>query len=433
MCPVGSVELTPDGTGIFEEVYVHRLPLALAFVAVFLLGSVVAVGAGPTLDEIVSDHETRIDRIEAHLGLVTTTPEPTATNTSVSPTATATATSTSTTPTPTETGDAPVAGQLCPAWVHDQYQVEVDGESYPTWHPAIDPSGCHFGHEHGSNPNKVPGAKKPAFGYGTPDHMHESGFGFKVKALHAENGIQVLATTHFGTAHPEGAVCQRFHWNNWQFVQNGEVVADITFLADFGAARKNDTNQLLNHSCPNPDTGQMMTQEDIARVSYGVRLNPVGTSGPFYYPWRMDTRGVTRVIGFEGAGYTVNTPTVVAACKDMQCNERVMIGGHGAWAMVAFGNGFGVKDVGNNGYFYTNKYGTEKVDANHPEAVRQYVKPGVNISLAKLSDNHSYFPTKSGGGFYGDYIYKQLANGDRDIADHHREAVDPAGVLGDPN
>ena len=38
---------------------------------------------------------------------------------------------------------APVAGQLCPDWMHDSH----------AWHPPVDPaSGCYFGHEHGDAP-----------------------------------------------------------------------------------------------------------------------------------------------------------------------------------------------------------------------------------------------------------------------------------------
>src|SRR5438067_7518874 len=48
----------------------------------------------------------------------------------------------------------PVAGQMCPSWVHDQYvTVGPDGKTYATWHPPVDPQyGCYFGHEHGADP-----------------------------------------------------------------------------------------------------------------------------------------------------------------------------------------------------------------------------------------------------------------------------------------
>src|SRR5437899_3225580 len=49
------------------------------------------------------------------------------------------------------TGPPPVAGQPCPSFLHDSWVTTgPDGNSYPTWHPAIDPRyGCFYGHEHG--------------------------------------------------------------------------------------------------------------------------------------------------------------------------------------------------------------------------------------------------------------------------------------------
>ncbi len=84
----------------------------------------------------------------------------------------------------------PVAGQLCPGWVHEQYTViGPDGHSYPTWHPQVDPAyGCHFGHDHGVDPRtSSANATLPAFGYinavsiaGGHPHPVEPHAGFKV-------------------------------------------------------------------------------------------------------------------------------------------------------------------------------------------------------------------------------------------------------------
>jgi hypothetical protein len=42
----------------------------------------------------------------------------------------------------------------CSKALHDSYSVVgVDGKTYPTWHPPVDPSGCTFGHEHGKDPS----------------------------------------------------------------------------------------------------------------------------------------------------------------------------------------------------------------------------------------------------------------------------------------
>lgn len=61
---------------------------------------------------------------------------------------------------PEETGPSvayglwsPGTSDTCTKAVHDAYSVVgPDGKRYPTWHPAVDPSGCTFGHEHGRDP-----------------------------------------------------------------------------------------------------------------------------------------------------------------------------------------------------------------------------------------------------------------------------------------
>jgi|GEM_PF-5537597 len=41
----------------------------------------------------------------------------------------------------------------CSQEVHDRYWVRgADGKIHPTWHPAVDPSGCSMAHEHGDDP-----------------------------------------------------------------------------------------------------------------------------------------------------------------------------------------------------------------------------------------------------------------------------------------
>lgn len=49
----------------------------------------------------------------------------------------------------------------CSPLIHDRYStLGPDGKLYPTWHPAVDPSGCRFGHDHGPLP-----AREVPFGY----------------------------------------------------------------------------------------------------------------------------------------------------------------------------------------------------------------------------------------------------------------------------
>jgi len=146
-------------------------------------------------------------------GATATTVPPTATTaapTTVPPTATAVPpTATAITP---GSGDA-VAGQPCPAWVHDRYQAQgPDGQWYPTWHPPVDAQyGCYFGHEHGDNPNGSPAlrGRTPLFGYASiAAGMDEPHTGFKVfrwDNIQSSNGPQhngaaVLMVLHQGTS-----------------------------------------------------------------------------------------------------------------------------------------------------------------------------------------------------------------------------------------
>jgi hypothetical protein len=48
----------------------------------------------------------------------------------------------------------PGPNETCTKADHDRYSViGPDHKVYPTWHPAVDPSGCTFGHEHGRDPH----------------------------------------------------------------------------------------------------------------------------------------------------------------------------------------------------------------------------------------------------------------------------------------
>lgn len=90
----------------------------------------------------------------------------------------------------------------CEKTIHDRYSVlGPDGRLYPTWHPGVDPSGCHFGHEHGRDPRGSALAASVGgipFGYasellagtnaGYPREEHHSGH-----RIEWENGVLVRA------------------------------------------------------------------------------------------------------------------------------------------------------------------------------------------------------------------------------------------------
>ena len=191
--------------------------------------------------------------------LPTSTPAFTATAaptfTSVPPTATAappTATSIPPTAIPTTgpgTNPAPVAGQLCPAWVHDRNTtVAPDSLTYPTWHPQVDPEfGCYFDHEHGADPRtSLADPSLPAFGYINAfvhqDHIaHEPHNGFKVfvvnKGTTNDEGRTATVSTrivaHMGTGGP-ARFDNQFHSLEFDLVANDGHYVHVQGMADTG-------------------------------------------------------------------------------------------------------------------------------------------------------------------------------------------------------
>lgn len=93
------------------------------------------------------------------------------------------------TPVPTATPTPAGAGQPCTAAQHDAITATgPDGQSYPTWHPAVDPvTGCVYGHEHGADPRtSLADSSMPAFGYAAAvAGMVEPHQGFKVFVANA--------------------------------------------------------------------------------------------------------------------------------------------------------------------------------------------------------------------------------------------------------
>lgn len=91
---------------------------------------------------------------------------------------------------PKNSSKAAGAPVQCSSALHDSYKTTgPDGRSYPTWHPAVQPTGpeagCVFGHEHGENPLdpnlQVANNTPPAFGYiGSVAGADEPHAGFKV-------------------------------------------------------------------------------------------------------------------------------------------------------------------------------------------------------------------------------------------------------------
>ncbi|RIK46194.1 MAG: hypothetical protein DCC58_04090 [Chloroflexi bacterium] len=144
----------------------------------------------------------------------------------------------------------PVAGQPCPAWVHDRYVARgPDGALYATWHPAVDPLfGCTFGHEHGDNPRGAPAlrGRTVLFGYAsTLAGFNEPHTGFKVFRWDdvrtdqgpSHNGASYLAVLHQGSS-GAGRFTTVFHDIEVHYYQpaDGREV-HVHMLAPFGALK----------------------------------------------------------------------------------------------------------------------------------------------------------------------------------------------------
>jgi hypothetical protein len=144
-------------------------------------------------------------------------------------------------PTSAPGSETPVAGQPCPAWVHDrQTTTGPDGKQYPTWHPPVDPQyGCHFGHEHGDDPRTsvlFQEVGMPPFGYvnAVEGQRKEDHVGNKVYVVNDDTrGGSLLVKLHQGT-HSADAFVNNLHELHYHYRNRDGRRLDIMILAAFG-------------------------------------------------------------------------------------------------------------------------------------------------------------------------------------------------------
>jgi hypothetical protein len=249
---------------------------------------------------------------------------------------------------------------------------------YPGWHPQRDPSGCYFGHDHGSDPSYFSAADEyqPAFGYvNAVVGMSEPPAGFKVFRVVEADGQQWLWTVHMGTS-GYGRVCQSFHSIELAIAdRNGSLLAEIRWIADFGKSETNDNRGSFQPAtCPN------QASDASARGSVGVRQLSVNQVGPYaqqYEPWKPDLRNT--VFGFPattntslGGGHIqFNNKSSMTTCDDVECNSMSLTNhrGGGAYSVIQSTN-FAIRPT-RSGHFTTDMLG-QSVGGFVP----QYLAPG---------------------------------------------------------
>jgi hypothetical protein len=155
----------------------------------------------------------------------------------------------------------PSGNDTCTKADHDAYYaVGPDGLRYPTWHPAVDPSGCTFGHEHGRDPS----------GSDLYDEVGPIPFAYANEHLQAGG---------FGAPRNEDHVGHKVEWEN-DIVMNGgggggnvvSVVCDVLMKMHQGThsadAFTNNMHEVAYHIRCSDGTGFSATV-----------LTPIGEAG----------------------------------------------------------------------------------------------------------------------------------------------------------
>jgi hypothetical protein len=135
----------------------------------------------------------------------------------------------------------------CPQWLHDSYSTTgPDGETYGTWHPQIDPTyWCYFGHDHGSDPDLIPGSPKVPYQYvAAKVPQNESDVGFKEFTFRYRDHY-VRLVEHVSTSMAR-RVCARFHTMYVMVYDSaGKEKFRAGCKADFGAATSGEDKSTL--------------------------------------------------------------------------------------------------------------------------------------------------------------------------------------------
>lgn len=268
---------------------------------------------------------------------------------------------------------------LCPQWLHDTYTTTgPDGLEYGTWHPQIDPTyWCYFGHDHGSNPNIIPGSPKVPYQYVAGKvPQTEPDVGFKEFIFPYQNHF-VRIVEHASTA-GKRRVCARFHTMYVMvYDANGSEKYRSGFKADFGAAiSAEDQSTLTGNSC-----GYSMEALRVATSAFR-RLRRDADSG-HYEVWRTVPTSETTNLGLV-LHHTLDIrdpfsfcPTQTCADVELHSAERRQTETRRTLQLrnMQIRSSYAL----DTGTFYTDPFGAGIVASDAPNAVEQYAAPGFTM------------------------------------------------------
>jgi hypothetical protein len=194
----------------------------------------------------------------------------------------------------------PTQPNECAQEMHDKYAgAAPDGLLYPTWHPAVDPSGCFYGHDHGVDPatSLIKNPRLVLFGYVNSQgmlagihmiHRNEDHAGNKVavgnnvpygySGLDQEDNItcNILSKFHQGTHSPD-ALTNNLHEQTEQLeCSNGWSmnVQLLTQVQKAGWFTPRGTTVPVNVGAPVPADSPIVSNAQSPGGSMGTRFLP---------------------------------------------------------------------------------------------------------------------------------------------------------------
>ncbi|MER3443067.1 MAG: hypothetical protein C4333_02655 [Meiothermus sp.] len=161
------------------------------------------------------------------------------------------------------------------------------------------------------------------------------------------------------------------------------MLLELGYKGDFGFSRENDDSEQFITPDACPDQAKIAQQTNASKR---IRVASDGNGG--YEQW---DGGCEPALGMECddrvIGIDIQNPAT--SCADYKCSSLIINDGSSTRRTmsvrnlkVSYAESLDLSDGKKDGYFYTDVYGLNPgLDPANPGAVRQYVKPGLSISL----------------------------------------------------